>query len=181
MKETNASRKSTWIPAIERKWIILFMGLTGIWVLYGLWNMYHPATLDWHSRYFKEIFKEYGSQARLALFAVLAYYVLSYIVKKRWLNSWDSLTKLVIRLIKITRKFHAPLAILAVGLTGLHIVGAFLYGFQWDFTDISGLLAGIVLVGVPIAGVLRYRRLDRKWHLRLGLVFAVLFLIHAFL
>jgi hypothetical protein len=38
-----------------------------------------------------------------------------------------------------------------------------------------------VLVGVPIAGVLRYRRLDRKWHLRLGLVFAVLFLIHAFL
>jgi hypothetical protein len=181
MNETDISRKSTWIPAKERKWIILFMGLTGIWVLYGLWNMYHPATLDWHSRNFKETMKEYGSNARLVLFAVLAYYVLSYILKQRWLNPWNSLKKFVIRLIKITRKFHAPLAILAIGLIALHIVGAFLYGFQWDFTDISGLLAGIVLVGVPIAGVLRYRRLDRTWHLRLGLVFAALFFIHAFL
>jgi hypothetical protein len=181
MKETDLSRKSTWIPALERKWIFLFLGLTGIWVLYGLWNMFHPATLDWHSRHFKETFKEYGSQARLVLFVVLAYYVLSYIVKKRWLNFGDSLLKFIIQLMKITRKFHAPLAILAIGLIALHIFGAFLYGFQWDFKDISGLMAGIVLVGVPIAGVLRYRRLDRKWHLRLGLVFAVLFLIHAFL
>jgi hypothetical protein len=181
MKETNESRRSTWIPVKERNLIFLFMGITGIWILYGLWNMFHPMPLVWHNRHFKEIFKEYGSEARLVLFAVLAYYVLSFIVKKRLLNPWDSLKKWVNWLLKITRKFHAPLAILAIGLTSLHIFGAFLYGFHWDFKDISGLLAGIILVGVPIAGILRYRRLDRKWHLRLGLAFAFLFLIHSYL
>ncbi|NQX71603.1 hypothetical protein HQN90_36555 [Paenibacillus alba] len=66
-------------------------------------------------------------------------------------------------------------------LITLHAVAVFMYGFKWDFNNITGLLALIVLLPVPISGLFRYRRLDKKWHLRCGLVFAILFLIHSFL
>ncbi|MCD9025380.1 hypothetical protein [Cohnella silvisoli] len=178
MNEKN--NKRLWIPAKERKWVFLFIVLTVVWVLYGLWGMYNVAWIDLHSRDFKESFKNYGSIARLILFAVLAYYVLSVIVRKRWADHWVSIKKVVIALLKMTRKLHTPLAIVAIGLIVLHAIGAFLYGYKWDFTNVSGVLAAIVLIGVPIAGVLRYRKLDRKWHLRLGLAFAILFLIHAY-
>lgn len=149
--------------------------------MYGLWSMLHLTSMDWHDRHFKEDFKSYGSIARILLFAVLAYYALIFVMKKRLVERWSYVKKTVAMLMKLTRKFHAPLAILSIGIIALHIVGAFLYGFKMDYTNISGLIAAFLLVGVVIAGVLRFRKLDRKWHLKLGLMFAVLFLLHAYL
>ncbi len=97
------------------------------------------------------------------------------------MEQWLILKKSAIALLRITRKFHTPIAILAIGVIILHIVDAILYGIKLDFANITGLLAGLSLLPVPIAGVFRSRGLDRKWHLRFGLIFAVLFLIHAFL
>ncbi|NRF94859.1 hypothetical protein HQN89_28625 [Paenibacillus frigoriresistens] len=165
----------------DRIWVILSLGITLIIVLFGLWTMFHTPSVQWHDRSFKGLFKNYGSQARILLFAVLAYYVLKAIIQRRWVDQWLILKKIAIALLKVTRKFHTPIAILAIGVIFLHIVGAFLYGIKLDFANISGLLAGLALLPVPIAGVFRARGLDRKWHLRLGLIFAVLFLIHAFL
>ncbi|NOU74190.1 hypothetical protein GC098_22785 [Paenibacillus sp. LMG 31458] len=167
--------------AKDRKWVILSLGITLLIVLFGLWTMFHTPSVQWHDRTFKGLYKNYGSQARILLFAVLAYYVLKTIIQRRWVEQWLILKRSSITLLRITRKFHTPIAILAIGVIFLHIVGAFLYGIKLDFANISGLLAGLALLPVPIAGVFRSRGLDRKWHLRLGLIFAVLFLIHAFL
>lgn len=72
-------------------------------------------------------------------------------------------------------------AIIALALIVLHAIGAVLYGLELNFENVSGLLALLVLLPVPISGLFRYRRLDKKWHLRTGLAFAILFLLHAFL
>jgi hypothetical protein len=167
--------------AKDRKWVILSFGITLLIVMYGIWTMFHMPAAQWHDRTFKGLYKNYGSQARILLFAVLAYYVFKTIIQRRWVEQWLILKKSAITLLKITRKFHTPIAILAIGVIILHIVGAFLYGFKLDFANLSGLFAGLALLPVPIAGVFRSQGIDRKWHLRLGLLFAVLFLIHAFL
>lgn len=62
-----------------------------------------------------------------------------------------------------------------------HTVAVFMHGFKFDFNNISGLLSLIVMLPVPISGLFRYQRMDRKWHLRSGVAFAILFLIHSFL
>ncbi|WP_175532265.1 hypothetical protein [Paenibacillus sp. yr247] len=167
--------------AKERKWVFLSLGITLLIVLFGIWTMFHMPSEQWHAREFKGLFKNYGSQARILLFAVLAYYVFKIMLQRRWLEQWLILKRSAIVLSRLIRKLHTPLAVLAIGVIILHIVGAFLYGFKLDFANVSGLIAGIVLLPVPLSGVFRYRGLDRKWHLRLGLIFAVLFLIHAFL
>jgi hypothetical protein len=173
--------KETLIPVKDRKWVILSLVITLAIAIYGLWSMLHMPSAEWHSRAFNGLFKNYGFLSSILLFAVLASYVFLFILKKRWLDSWSLLKRCITVLLRITRKLHAPLAILVIGMIVLHIVGAFLYGFKLDFYNISGLLAGIMLLPVPIAGLFRYRRLDRNWHLRFGLAFAVLFLIHAYL
>jgi hypothetical protein len=180
MRGRSAAARPSWIPAKARKWVFVFLGLAAALIACGLWKMLHYASMDWHSRSFKESFKSYGSLARIILFAVLALYPFTFAIKRRWLDRWTFAKKIAINILKGVRSFHAPLAIAAIGLIALHVVGAFLYGIRLDFADVSGLAAAVVLVGVPIAGVLRYRRLDRKWHLRLGLLFAALFLVHAF-
>lgn len=181
MNEQNAADRRSWIPAQERKWVFAFLGLAVVLVACGLWKMLSEGSAGWHSRPFKASFRSYGSVARLLLFAVLALYPFMLAMKKRMFDRWTGVKMTAIRLLKGVRRFHAPLAIAAIGLIALHVVGALLYGIRFDFTDVSGLAAAAVLVGVPVAGVLRYRRLDRKWHLRLGLLFGALFLIHAFL
>ncbi|CAN7233067.1 hypothetical protein LJR153_000935 [Paenibacillus sp. LjRoot153] len=165
----------------DKKWVLLSCAITLVFVIYGIWNMFHLTSTQWHDRAFKGLYKNYGSQARIILFAVLAYYILKTLLQKRWMKHGSRLKEGAILLSGITRKWHSPLAILAIGLIVLHIIGAFLYEFKLDFAHMSGLVAGVALLPVPIAGVFRYRRLDRRWHMRFGLIFAILFLIHAFL
>jgi hypothetical protein len=163
----------------ERLRVIASLALAIVTIVFGCWYFPHAFPQSFHSRAFKGFFMSYGSYARIAFFFVLAHYVLMVILRKNILkNIWK---QLVIKLSRVTRQWHAPVAIIAIALVVLHAVGAFLYGFVWDFSNITGLLALLVLLPVPISGLFRYRKLDRKWHWTSGISFAVLFLIHAFL
>ncbi|MGD8191434.1 hypothetical protein ACQCN2_15745 [Brevibacillus ginsengisoli] len=171
-----------WIPnKLERKWVYLSLALAIVIVGWGIWQYSQLPSDSFHTRGFKGIFKNYGSLARITLFAVLAHYVFLFIFQKKWLDPWAAVKKLIIPLAKLARKWHTPVAILSIALIVLHVIGAFLYGIKLNFSNVSGLLALAVLLPVPISGLFRYRRLDKQWHLRFGLGFAVLFLIHAFL
>ncbi|NOU68635.1 hypothetical protein GC096_31875 [Paenibacillus sp. LMG 31461] len=173
--------KQTWIPKKEHKWLFGAMAVAAIYVIWQLWSLFHLPSTTLHNRRFEHTFKNYGSNARIALFVVLANYVLAFIIKQRIWGELALLKKGLVTLLRIVKKYHTSIAILAIALITLHAVAVFMYGFKWDFNNISGLLALIVLLPVPISGLFRYRRLDKKWHLRSGLAFAVLFLIHAFL
>jgi hypothetical protein len=173
--------KQSWIPKKERIWVFGAMAVSTIYILWQLWSLFHLPSTTLHNRRFEHVFKDYGSNARIALFVVLANYVLAFIIKQRIWEKLALLKKGLVMLLRISKKYHTSIAILAIALITLHAVAVFMYGFKWDFNNISGLLALIVLLPVPISGVFRYRRLDKKWHLRCGLAFAVLFLIHAFL
>ncbi|OCT12304.1 hypothetical protein A8709_31215 [Paenibacillus pectinilyticus] len=179
--QPNKIERSSWIPKKERKWVIGAAVISMILLIWQLWSLIHTPSATLHNRHFEQTFKSYGSNARLALFVVLANYVLVFLIKQRIWGQLDFLKKGLVLLLRVVKRCHTPLAILAITLIVLHAVAVFMYGFKWDFNNISGLLALIVLLPVPISGLFRYRRLDRKWHIRSGLAFAVLFLIHAFL
>jgi hypothetical protein len=178
--EPNSTQK-TWIPTKERIWLLL-AALVSIFIMaWGFWSMIHVSASLLHSKRFEFTFKNYGSNARIALFFVLANYVLVFILQKRMVDRWSSLKKWMITLWRFVRSWHTPIAIIAIGFIVLHVVGVFMYGFKYNFNNISGLLALLVLLPVPVSGLFRYRKMDRKWHLRFGLGFAVLFLIHSFI
>lgn len=170
-----------YIPLKDRKWIFLAIGIAAIIVIWGLWTMLHYPDYVYTSRFFKSTFKNYGSLARICLLVVLAYYAFVFMIQKRLIEKWKALKSWAVTLSRFARKLHTPVAIIAIGLIVLHVAGAFLYGIRLDFNNVSGLLALAVLLPVPISGLFRYKRLDRKWHLRLGLAFAALFLIHSLL
>jgi hypothetical protein len=177
----NLEEKQSWIPKKERIWVFGTVAVSIIYMIWQLWSLFHLPSTTLHNRLFEHTFKDYGSNARIALFAVLASYVLTLIIKQRIWGKLALLKKGLVMLLRIVKKYHTSFAILAIALITLHTVAVFMYGFKWDFNNISGLLALIFLLPVPISGLFRYRRLDKKWHLRCGLAFAVLFLIHAFL
>lgn len=174
-------RKQSWIPKKERIWVFLSIGIATLFILIVLWKLLHVSPTTLHTRSFKSLFKNYGSLGRIFLFFVIANYVLTLILKKRMVDHWNSLKHWVVLLSRFARRWHTSIAVIAIGLILLHVVGAFLYGFKFDFNNITGLLALLVLIPLPVSGLLRYRRMDRRWHLRLGLGFTILFLIHAFL
>jgi lysylphosphatidylglycerol synthetase-like protein (DUF2156 family) len=178
---TDKSSKPQWIPEQER--IVSYAALlaAAAIILTGLWSMLHLSAAEWHARSFKGTFRSYGSNVRLVLFFVLSYYVLGVIVRRRSFAHLAVVTKWLVALMRLARRFHTPAAVIAISLIVLHAVGAFLYGFRFDFNNVTGLLALLALLPVPVSGLLRYRKLDRRWHLRCGIAFAVLVLIHAFL
>ncbi|SFL53659.1 hypothetical protein SAMN03159341_10738 [Paenibacillus sp. 1_12] len=182
MKPTDEqySRQKLWIPEKERVWMLAAAVVSLIIMIAGIWSMIHVSDSVLHSKRFEMTFKNYGSNARIALFVVLANYVLLLILQKRLVDRWSSVKKWIIKLWQSIRFLHTPIAIIAIGFIVLHVVGVFMYGFKYNFNNISGLLALLVLLPVPVSGLFRYKKLDRKWHLRLGLGFAVLFLIHSF-
>lgn len=182
MKPTDErhSRPLTWIPEKERVWLLAAAVVSLFIIIWGLWSMLHLSASVLHSKRFEFTFKNYGSNARFALFVVLGNYVLLLVLQKRMVDRWSSLKKSIIRLWRSIRFLHAPIAIIAIGFIVLHVVAVFMYGFKYNFNNISGLLALLALLPVPVSGLFRYRKLDRKWHLRFGLAFAVLFLIHSF-
>ncbi|OPH53335.1 hypothetical protein BC351_05520 [Paenibacillus ferrarius] len=175
------TKKMSWIPQKERIWVLVAISASFLLVVWQLWSLLHLPTAALHDRRFEHTFKNYGSNARLALFFVLANYVLAAIIKQRVWDRWSYLKKGIVTLLRYVKRWHTPAAIIAISLIVLHVVAVFLYGFKWDFNNISGLLALLVLLPVPVSGLFRYKRIDRKWHMRSGLAFAVLFLIHAFL
>ncbi|HJV45130.1 MAG TPA: hypothetical protein VJ824_05310 [Bacillota bacterium] len=171
-------KKQTWIPnKTERNRILLAIGAAILLLLFGYWTI-HSFPLSFHTRSFKGFFKNYGSYAQFAFFFVLIHYGLMIVLKR---NLHQNIGKqMIIKLSRVTRQWHTPAAILAIALVIIHIVGAFLYGFKWDFGNISGILALLALLPVPISGLLRYRKLDRKWHWGSAISFTILFMLHSF-
>lgn len=174
-------QKRVWIPKKERIWVIvaiIFAVLIMLWELRGILQL---SSTTLHSRQFERTFKGFGSNARIALFFVLAYYVLLRVIKFHMLKGQNKVKKWLSTLLRFARKWHTPVAIIAIAFIILHAVAVFMHGFKFDFNNLSGLLSLLVLLPVPISGLLRYKRMDRKWHLRSGVAFAILFLLHSFL
>ncbi|MFC5449272.1 hypothetical protein [Paenibacillus aestuarii] len=170
-----------WIPKKERIGVVAAIVIAVLLIIWELKGLLQLSSETLHSRQFEHTFKDFGSNARIALFFVLAYYALLLIMKQRVWDGLGHVKKGLAGLLRFARRWHTPMAIIAIAFIVLHTIAVFMYGFKFDFNNISGLLALLVLLPVPLSGLLRYRRLDRKWHLRSGLAFAVLFFIHAFL
>ncbi|OXM85604.1 hypothetical protein [Paenibacillus rigui] len=173
--------KQTWIPPKERIGVVIAIIISVLLVVWELWSLFHLPSETVHNRRFEHTFKDFGSNARIALFFVLANYVLAYVLKRRLADRFGGLKKWLAQLLRFVRRWHTPIALIAIAFIVLHAVAVFMYGFKLDFSNITGLLALLVLLPVPVSGLFRYKKLDRKWHLRSGLAFTVLFLIHAFL
>ncbi|WP_419955191.1 hypothetical protein ACN6MT_06450 [Neobacillus niacini] len=173
-------QKKEWIPRKERLWLIVAIIIATLILFWGLKGIFQLSLTTLHSKQFEHTFKGFGSNARIFLFFVLAYYVILRVIKLRMLKGQSQIKKWLSILLRFTRKWHTPAAIIAIAFIIVHTVAVFMYGFKFDFSNISGLLSLLVLLPVPISGLFRYRRMDRKWHLRSGIAFAILFLIHSF-
>lgn len=174
-------QKQGLIPKKERTWVIVAIIIAASMMLWEFRGLLQLSFSTLHSRQFEHTFKSFGSNARIALFFVLAYYVFLRIIKLRALKGHSRVKKWLSTLLRFARRWHTPVAILAIAFIILHTVAVFIYGFKFDFSNISGLLSLIVLLPVPISGLFRYQMMDRKWHLRSGVAFAILFLLHSFL
>ncbi|WP_338452930.1 hypothetical protein R4Z09_14315 [Niallia oryzisoli] len=179
-REINVQKQGL-IPKKERIWVILAIIIAASMMLWEFKGLLQLSLTTLHSRQFEHTFKGFGSNARIALFFVLAYYVLLRVIKLRALKGQSKVKKWLSTLLRFARRWHTPVAILAIAFIILHTVAVFMYGFKFDFSNISGLLSLIVLLPVPISGLFRYQRMDRKWHLRSGVALAIVFLIHSFL
>ncbi|CEG27166.1 hypothetical protein [Bacillus sp. B-jedd] len=175
------AQKRGWIPKKERIWFFLAIVIAALIILFGFRFLQQLSLTSLDSEQFEDTFKDFGSNARVLLFFVLAYYVLLRVIKLPILKRQADVKKWLSILLRFTRKWHTPVAIIAIAFIILHAAAVFMYGFEFDFENISGLLSLLVLLPVPISGLYRYQRMDRKWHLRSGVAFAVLFLIHSFL
>ncbi|MEH7248153.1 hypothetical protein V7114_15365 [Neobacillus niacini] len=174
-------QKQGWIPKKERMWVIIAMIIAASFMLWEIKGLLQLSLTTLHSRQFEHTFKGLGSNARMALFFVLAYYVLLRVIKLPILKGHGKVKKWLSTLLRFARKWHTPVAIIAIAFIILHTVAVFMHGFKFDLNNISGMLSLLVLLPVPISGLFRYHRKDRKWHLRSGVAFAILFLIHSIL
>ncbi|WHY67735.1 hypothetical protein [Neobacillus sp. SuZ13] len=174
-------QKHGWVPKKERMWVIMAVIIAALIVFWELKGLLQLSLTALHSRQFEHTFKDFGSIARIALFFVLAYYVLLRVIRLRILKVQGKVKKWLSTLLRFARKWHTPAAIIAIAFIIVHTVAVFMHGFKFDFNNISGLLSLLVLLPVPISGLFRYQRMDRKWHMRSGVTFAILFLIHSFL
>lgn len=82
-------------------------------------------------------------------------------------------------LAKYVRQWHVPIALISTALIILHGYMALIKGFQANFTYFSGIITMAVLACLLVMGVKRYKRTDKKWHLKFAISFLVLFMIHA--
>jgi hypothetical protein len=174
-------QKQGWIPKKDRIWVIMAIIIAASIMLWELKGIFSLSLTTLHSKQFEHTFKGFGSNARIVMFFVLAYYVLLRVLRLRKLKGQEKVKKWLSTLLRFSRRWHTPAAIIAIAFIILHTVAVFMHGFKFDFNNISGLISLLVLLPVPISGLFRYQRLDRKWHLRSGVAFAILFLIHSFL
>ena len=111
---------STWIPKKERIWVFGVLVLSTLYVIWQLWSLVHTPSTTLHNRRFEQTFKSYGSNARLALFVVIANYVLVFLIKQRIWGQLAWLKKGLVLLLRIVKRWHTPIAIVAIALIILH-------------------------------------------------------------
>jgi len=187
--KTNASKNtllSRYIPNPKDRKIIFVSFIITIClflIALSLISLNHQQLMMQEYKHYKEFLKQIGSISRIIYFVVLAIYPVFLLLKWKRLKTieWGKfqLKSSIQFLGKIVRKWHVPLAIAATGVALLHGYLAIIRGFKWDFTNISGILAMIILVFLFFMGLKRFKRKDNKWHFKLAIAFLVLFMIHA--
>jgi hypothetical protein len=168
----------------ERKRILIAIAIVTIIVLFGLfYYIPHVVLIETplHTRAFKSFIKKHGSLARLGFFFALSHFVLHWCIKRFSLMKRQSLKRMLLPLSKIVRGWHVPVAIFALGMVLIHASAAILNGWEWQLAYISGTISLLLLIPLTMSGILRYKMLDRKKHLFIGIGFTVMFLLHSIL
>ncbi|MFJ5625501.1 hypothetical protein ACIQD3_23040 [Peribacillus loiseleuriae] len=191
MSSKSNTRKNThflsgYIPnPKERKNIVICLTITICLFFIGLLliTLKHQQLMMQEYKHYKSILKQFGSISRIVYFAVLAIYPVFLLLKWKRLKSikWrDFQLKNFIQFLgMLVRKWHVPLALASTGSILLHGYLAIMRGFKWDFTNITGILAIILLFFLLFMGLKRFKRKDKKWHFKLAIGFLILFMIHA--
>ncbi|OCA85112.1 hypothetical protein [Pseudobacillus wudalianchiensis] len=169
----------------ERRAIAIGLLVTACLLLIGLSliSLNHQQLMSQEYKHYKEFLKQFGSISRIVYFVVFAVYPAFLLLKWRRLKTiaWRNfqLKVLLQYLGKVLRKWHVPLALVSTGLILLHAYLAVIRGFKWDFTNVTGILAIVLLGFLLFMGLKRFKRKDKKWHLKLAIGFIILFMIHA--
>ena len=169
----------------ERKTIVICITITICLFFIGLVliSLYHQQLMTQEYKYYKNTLKQFGSISRILYFSVFAIYPVFLLLKWKPLKTirWNNfqLKSSVQRLGKLVRKWHVPVAIASTGSILIHSYLAFMRGFKWDFTNITGILAVILLFFLLFMGLKRFKRKDKNWHFKLAIGFLILFMIHA--
>lgn len=169
----------------ERKSVILYLVLSICLLFVGIFLIweYNGVLLRVDKDSYKEFLKQFGSVARIIYFAVLGIYPVFLLLKWKGLKKvkWRDIEfkRLVQFLGRLLRKWHVPLALLATVGVLLHGTLAVMRDFQWDFTNITGILSTTVLMFLVFMGFKRFKRKDKAWHLKLAIAFTIFFMIHA--
>ncbi|MFD3450392.1 hypothetical protein ACFDTO_38085 [Microbacteriaceae bacterium 4G12] len=189
MKKTGVPKSNFLLNYIsnpqERRRIKITLGVVTILFLIGFSfiSYFYEQWLIENVHAYKAIFKKMGSIARLGFFATLSIYPIFLLLK------WKPIKKItfgnfelknILQFIgKLVRKWHVPMAILFTSIVLLHGYMAILKGFKWNFTYFSGVIDIFVLFFLMFMGLKRYKKKDGKWHLKIAIVFLVLFMLHA--
>ncbi|KMY54245.1 hypothetical protein AC623_10115 [Bacillus sp. FJAT-27231] len=169
----------------EQRTIAVSLLITACLLLIGLLliSLNQQQLMSQEHKHYKEFLKQLGSISRIIYFAVFAIYPVFLLLKWQRLKTitWRGFQlKSFLQLLgKVLRKWHVPLALVSTGLILLHGYLAVIRGFEWDFTNITGILAIVLLGFLLFMGLKRFKRKDKKWHLKLAIGFIILFMIHA--
>lgn len=180
---TSAQKKKTLLSSIpnkrERNYVIVALVLSLVVVIFGLYLITQKIVND---HVYSDIMEEFGSIARIGFFCALAIYPVFFVLKwKPIKNVTLGKTKLITLLRpigKFVKQWHVPVAVLSAALVSLHVYMAITNQFEWNFTTISGICSGLLLIALMFMGTKRYKRLDKQWHFRLAIAFCFAFIIH---
>lgn len=169
----------------ERRIVLFSFILSAILIIIGVLyvSLSYQTLMIEESRQYKESFKQLGSISRIGFFAVIAIYPVFLLLKCKKIKGIrlrDIQLKTVLQfLAKWVRKWHVPVALISTAIVLLHGYLAIIRGFKLDFTYISGIVTTVILFFLMVMGLKRYKRIDKQWHLKLGIGFFILFMIHA--
>jgi hypothetical protein len=179
----NDRRPSYWVRIIpnakERKWVItalivsLAMVVVTIWMIPKFLLPSHPL----HTRGFSRLQRNFGSIARIGFFFTVAIYPAFLLIRYRLVPS--VIKKWWQRLVAVVRQLHVPIALMTAGVVTIHAYLGLLNGFRINGVYLTGMMAYVWLIVLAIFGFLRYQKRDKQWHLVLGLLFVVMFMVHA--
>ena len=106
----------------------------------------------------------------------MAWYVVTKLIKKAKSKN-EPPKKIIITVAKIARRFHVPIAILALACALVHGYIAILNGFKLNIGYITGLFALIIFTVVSFSGIRRYIS-KYKLHLISSFALIAVLIIH---
>ncbi|WP_298840829.1 hypothetical protein [Clostridium sp.] len=125
-----------------------------------------------------DLILNFGSKwsAIVGIAFAMAWYVVTKIIKKAKSKNENS-KKIIITFAKIARRFHVPIAILALACALVHGYIAILNGFKLNIGYITGLFALIIFIVVSFSGIRRYIS-KHKLHLISSFSLIAILIIH---